>query len=181
MKDKTYTAIPMTPQTQQQNQILDRGQIEQKITRMAYEMYEQNFEEKELVLAGIYQNGYTLAQKLAHKLETITPVKVQLLQVKLNKTTPLEAPVEVIPADTNLNGKVVVLVDDVLNTGKTLAYTLNAFLPQNPKKVEIATLIDRHHPLYPVAATYTGYSLATTLQERVEVVLEEGEIAAYLM
>ena len=74
-----------------------------------------------------------------------------------------------------------ILVDDVLNTGKTLAYTLNKLLPLNPKKVEVATLIDRHHPQYPMAATYTGYSLATTLQERVEVVLEESEVAAYLM
>ncbi|MEJ8800888.1 phosphoribosyltransferase family protein [Pontibacter sp. H249] len=171
----------MTSQTHQQNLILDQGQIEQKITRMAYEMFEQNFEEQELVLAGIYQNGYTLAQKLAQKLEAISPIKVQLLQIKLNKTAPLETPIEVTPTEVNIDGKVVVVVDDVLNTGKTLAYTLNVFLPQNPKKVEIATLVDRHHPLYPMAATYTGYSLATTLQERVEVVLEENEIAAYLM
>ncbi|GAB3201513.1 pyrimidine operon attenuation protein/uracil phosphoribosyltransferase [Pontibacter aydingkolensis] len=171
----------MTPQSHQQNLILDQGQIEQKITRMAYEMYEQNFEERELVLAGIYQNGYTLAQRLAQKLEAISPLKVQLLQVQLNKTTPLEAPVILTPTDINLDGKVVVVVDDVLNTGKTLAYTLNAFLPKNPKKVEIATLVDRHHPLYPMAATYTGYSLATTLRERVEVVLEENEVAAYLL
>lgn len=171
----------MTPQTQHQSLILDQSQIEQKITRMAYEMYEQNFEEQELVLAGIYQNGYTLAQRLAAKLESISPIKVQLIKVQLNKTAPLEAPVNLTPQDTNLSGKVVVLVDDVLNTGKTLAYTLNTFLPQNPKKVEIATLIDRHHPMYPVAATYTGYSLATTLQERVNVVLEENEVAAYLL
>ncbi|WP_299825473.1 phosphoribosyltransferase family protein [uncultured Pontibacter sp.] len=171
----------MTPQTHHQNMILDKGQIEQKIIRMAYEIYEQNFEEQELVLAGIYQNGYTLAEKLALQLEAISPIKVQLLQVNLNKTAPLEAPVILTPAAINLSEKVVVLVDDVLNTGKTLAYTLNSFLPKNPKKIEIATLVDRHHPLYPMAATYTGYSLATTLRERVEVVLEENEVAAYLL
>ncbi|MBC5993027.1 phosphoribosyltransferase family protein [Pontibacter cellulosilyticus] len=171
----------MTPQTQHQSLILDQSQIEQKITRMAYEMYEQNFEEQELVLAGIYQNGYTLAQKLAAKLESISPIKVQLLQVRIDKTAPLEAPVTLSPEGVTIEDKNVVLVDDVLNTGKTLAYTLNKLLPQNPKKVEVATLVDRHHPLYPVAATYTGYSLATTLQERVEVVLTESEIAAYLV
>lgn len=171
----------MTPQSHQQNLILDQGQIEQKIVRMAYEMYEQNFEEQELVLAGIYQNGYTLAQKLAQQLQAISPIKVHLLQVQLDKTAPLDTPVTLSPESINIENKGVILVDDVLNTGKTLAYTLNAFLPKNPKKVEIATLVDRHHPQYPMAATYTGYSLATTLQERVEVVLEENEVAAYLM
>jgi pyrimidine operon attenuation protein / uracil phosphoribosyltransferase len=171
----------MTLQKHHQSTILDQAQIEQKITRMAYEMYERNFEEQELVLAGIYKNGYTLSQMLAHKLEAISPIKVQLLQVQLSKTSPLDTPVILSPATINLTKKVIVLVDDVLNTGKTLAYTLNTFLPHNPKKVEIATLIDRHHPLYPMAATYTGYSLATTLQERIEVVLEPGETAAYLL
>lgn len=171
----------MTPQAKHHNQILDRAQIEQKVTRIAYEIYERNFEEQELVLAGIYPNGYTLAEHLASRLQQISPIQVRLLQVKLNKDTPLQEPVQLQPESINLDNKVVILVDDVLNTGKTLAYTLNAFLPQNPKKVEVATLVDRHHPLYPVAATYTGYSLATTLRERVQVVLQQDEVAAYLL
>ncbi|WP_276497844.1 phosphoribosyltransferase family protein [Pontibacter litorisediminis] len=171
----------MTPEHKQQSLILDRSQIEQKVKRIAYEIYERNFEEEALVLAGIYPNGHTLAEQLATQLQQISPLQVQLLQVRLNKDTPLEEPVQLQPENINLGDKVVVLVDDVLNTGKTLAYTLNAFLPQNPKKVEVATLIDRHHPLYPIAATYTGYSLATTLRERVQVVLQEDEVAAYLL
>lgn len=171
----------MTPQNNHQNLILDRTQIEQKITRMAYEIYERNFEEQELVLAGIHQNGYALAEKLAAHLQRIAPLKVQLLRVSLEKNAPLQRPVELQPAETSLEGRAVVLVDDVLNTGKTLAYTLNSFLPQNPKKVEVATLVDRHHPLFPIAATYTGYSLATTLNDRVQVVLQENEVAAYLL
>ncbi|WP_299755511.1 phosphoribosyltransferase family protein [uncultured Pontibacter sp.] len=171
----------MTPQAKHHNQILDRAQIEQKVTRIAYEIYERNFEEQELVLAGIYPNGYTLAEHLASRLQQISPIQVRLLQVKLNKDTPLQEPVQLQPEGVNLDSKVVILIDDVLNTGKTLAYTLNAFLPLNPKKVEVATLVDRHHPLYPVAATYTGYSLATTLRERVQVVLQQDEVAAYLL
>ena len=169
----------MTPQTK--SLILDQSQIEQKITRMAYEMYERNFEEQELVLAGIYPNGYTFAQKLAEKLQAISPIKIYLLQVRIDKTAPLEEPVTLSPEGIALESKNVILVDDVLNTGKTLAYTLNKLLPLNPRKVEVATLVDRHHPLYPVAATYTGYSLATTLQEHVKVILEDGEVAAYVL
>ncbi|MBD1398308.1 phosphoribosyltransferase [Pontibacter sp. JH31] len=164
----------------QQNLILDQSQIRQKITRMAYEVYEQNFEEQTLALAGIHRNGYTLAGMLAAELEKISPLKVTLLQVSLDKTAPLQSPVAITPENANLENTVVIIVDDVLNTGKTLAYTLNALLPQNPKKVEIATLVNRHHTLFPVSSTYTGYSLATTLRERVDVVLQENEVAAYL-
>ncbi len=164
----------------QQHLILDQTQIQQKIKRMAYEIYEHNFEEQELVLAGIHQNGAILAGMLATELRSISPIAVQLLTIKLNKVSPLNAPVNLDPESITIANKVVIIVDDVLNTGKTLAYTLNTFLPQNPKKVEIATLVNRHHTLYPVAATYTGYSLATTLNEHVEVVLQEQEVAAYV-
>lgn len=170
----------MAPQIQQQNLILDKAQIEQKVIRIAYQIYEKNFEEQEIVLAGIYENGYTLAKMLAEKLQAISPIQVQLLCITLNKTNPLSEPIKLDPEQPSLKAKVVVLVDDVLNTGKTLAYTLNTFLPHNPKKVEIATLVDRHHPLYPVAATYTGYSLATTLNEHIMVYLNEENYGAYL-
>ncbi|WP_018476943.1 phosphoribosyltransferase family protein [Pontibacter roseus] len=164
----------------QHSLILDREQIQQKVIRMAYEVYEQNFEEQTLVLAGIHRNGYTLAGMLATELEKIAPIQITLLQVTLDKAAPLQKPVELSPEGTGLENAVIVIVDDVLNTGRTLAYTLNAFLPHNPKKIEIATLVNRHHTLFPVTSTYTGYSLATTLRERVDVVLQEDEVAAYL-
>ncbi|MCJ8163983.1 phosphoribosyltransferase [Pontibacter sp. E15-1] len=170
----------MTPSPDNQNLILDRAQIEQKIVRMAYQIYEQNFEAQELVLAGIYPNGYALAEMLAQKLQDISKLQVQLLRVTLNKTAPQQDPITLEPATLSITDKVVVMVDDVLNTGKTLAYTLNSFLPQAPKKVEIATLVDRHHPAYPVASTYTGYSLATTLNEHILVNLEGENYGAYL-
>jgi pyrimidine operon attenuation protein / uracil phosphoribosyltransferase len=170
----------MAPHTQTQNLILDTFQIQQKIVRMAYEIYERNFEEQELVLVGIHQNGYKLAEMLSQKLIEISPIKVQLLGIKLNKSNPLSAPIILDPESTNINDKALILVDDVLNTGKTLVFTLHTLLQANPKKVEIATLVDRHHPLFPVAATYTGYSLATTLNDHVEVVFTNGEAQAYL-
>ncbi|GAA4433141.1 phosphoribosyltransferase domain-containing protein [Pontibacter saemangeumensis] len=170
----------MTPSPHPQNLILDKAQIEQKITRMAYQMYEQNFEEQELVLAGIHPNGFTLASMLAQRLQQISPLQVQLLRISINKTAPLQEPVALEPERPALTDKVVVLVDDVLNTGKTLAYALNSFLSHAPKKLEVATLVDRHHPLYPVAATYTGYSLATTLNEHIMVHLDEENYGAYL-
>ncbi|KAA3436507.1 phosphoribosyltransferase family protein [Rufibacter hautae] len=164
-----------------ENRILDHHQILQKIKRMAFEIYEQNFEEKQLVLAGIHENGYFLAQALAQELREISPLEVQLVGVSLHKTEPLTHDIQIEPALPALTHTPVVLVDDVLNTGRTLAYTLREFLEKDCKKLEIATLINRHHPLYPIAATYTGYSLSTTLREHIRVVLTENEWNAYLL
>jgi pyrimidine operon attenuation protein/uracil phosphoribosyltransferase len=165
----------------QENRILDHAQILQKIKRMAFEIYEQNFTEQHLLLAGIHENGYFLAELLAQELRRISPLEVQLMEVSLHKTEPLTHDLVIKPELSTLSGMAVVLVDDVLNTGKTLAYTLREFLDKDCKKLEIATLINRHHTLYPIAATYTGYSLSTTLREHIRVVWAEGEWNAYLL
>src|SRR5687768_6012631 len=96
-----------------QHLILDQTQIEQKVKRMAYEIYEHNFEEQELVLAGIHQNGAILAGMLATQLRSISPINVQLLTVILNKVTPLDVPVKLEPSDVSITNKVVIIVDDV--------------------------------------------------------------------
>lgn len=165
-----------------QSQILDAAQIRQKITRMAFEIYERNFEETELILVGIAQNGFFFAELLASELQKISPVSVSLHRLDLHKPNPSAAAITVNPEPRNLQNKVVIITDDVLNTGKTLAYSLPLFLDAQARKLEIATLIDRHHPLFPVAATYTGYSLATTLKEHVEVTFpEDGNFGAFLV
>ena len=164
------------------NRILAQHQIRQKIKRMAYELYENNFEEQDLLLAGIQENGYLMAQMLAKEIQSIAAITVELASITLDKIYPLEHPIVVEPANINLNNRVVILVDDVLNTGKTLAYAMQSFLKTEVKKIETATLINRHHTLYPINATYTGLSLSTTLQEHIRVVLTEGDrFGAYLI
>ncbi|WP_192823486.1 phosphoribosyltransferase family protein [Rufibacter sp. LB8] len=161
--------------------ILDHTQIRQKIKRMAFEIYEQNVEEQRLVLAGIQENGYFLAQALADELREISPLAIELISVQLHKTEPLAHELTISPLPDTLEDTAVVLVDDVLNSGKTLAYTLRVFLEKGCRQLEIATLINRHHPLYPIAATYTGYSLSTTLREHIRVVWDGTEWNAYLI
>lgn len=166
----------------EQNRILDRKQIQQKITRIAFEIYENNFEEPGLLLAGIHENGYLVARLLARQLQSISPLQIQLAGISLHKQHPLDHPIVVEPAGLDLADRVVILVDDVLNTGKTLAYALESFLRAEGKKVETATLINRHHTRYPINATYTGMSLSTTLQEHIRVVLTDNEqFGAYLV
>ena len=165
-----------------QSQILNAAQIRQKITRIAFEIYERNFEENELVLVGIADNGFVFAELLAKELKSISPISVSLHRLELNKTNPSAATLVLKPELDELQNKVLILVDDVLNTGKTLAYSLPLFLDARARKIEIATLIDRHHPLFPVAATYTGYSLATTLKEHIEVTFPaDGNFGAFLV
>src|SRR5215210_3541183 len=112
----------------EQNRILDRKQIQQKIKRIAFEIYENNFEEPELLLAGIHENGYLVAQLIARELSSISPIGIQLAGISLHKYQPLYHPITVEPANLELRNRVIILVDDVLNTGKTLAYSLQSFL-----------------------------------------------------
>ncbi len=165
-----------------QHQILNAAQIRQKITRIAFEIYERNFEETDLVLVGIAENGYFFAELLATELQQISPLRISLHRLALNKPNPSAQAISLNPELGNLQNKVVILTDDVLNTGKTLAYSLPLFLDAQARKIEIATLIDRHHPSFPVAATYTGYSLATTLKEHIEVTFpQDGNFGAFLV
>ena len=164
------------------SRILTRQEIMQKIKRMAFEIYEKNFTERELYLAGIHENGYQLADLLATELRRISPLNIHILGIALNKIHPLQQPILLEPATLNLDGQVVILVDDVLNSGKTLAYSMQVFLKTEVKKIETATLINRHNTLFPITATYTGLSLSTTLLEHIRVVLSEDEsYGAYLI
>jgi pyrimidine operon attenuation protein/uracil phosphoribosyltransferase len=159
--------------------ILDSRQVKQKIKRMAFEIYENHFKEKLLVLAGIDGQGYVLAKLLARELEAISPLTVQLAKVTLDKFAPQQSDVTVDADLKTFKKKSIVLVDDVLNTGRTFAYGLKPFLSIEVKRIETAVLVNRSHPLFPIYATYTGYELSTTIDEHVEVQLGK-ETAVYL-
>jgi pyrimidine operon attenuation protein/uracil phosphoribosyltransferase len=159
--------------------ILDHHQVQQKITRMAYEIYENNFREKSIVLAGIAGQGYTLARALAKEIESISPLTVVVAKVSLDKLAPLQGDVSVDMDMKELKKKCIILVDDVLNTGRTLAYGMKPFLDTEVKKIEVAVLVNRSHTLFPILPEYNGYQLSTTLTEHIEVVLDKKP-AVYL-
>jgi pyrimidine operon attenuation protein/uracil phosphoribosyltransferase len=161
--------------------ILNKKQIEQRIDRMAYQILEDNLGEKELIIAGIIDKGYLIAKRLKSVLESISEIKITLMKVEINKEiSHLEA-----SSDLDLKlatNKVVILVDDVLNSGRTLAYGLGVFLDIPLKKLRTLVLIDRSHRNFPVSPDFTGLELATILKEHVDVVLDEKteEDAVYL-
>lgn len=160
--------------------ILDETQIRQKIRRMAFEIYEHNFESKSLVLAGIEGNGYTLASLLSEQLASISPLAIRLVKVSIDKTAPQQSEIALDCDIRDIRKKCIVLVDDVLNTGRTFAYGMKPFLNTEVKKIETAVLVNRSHALFPIYPQYTGYALATTLKDHVEVKLEKGNTAVYL-
>ena len=162
-----------------QNTILNHQEIEHKIRRIAYQIYETFVDEQEIVLAGIATNGFVFAKKLAVELERISPIKISLCEVFINKQNPN------IPITTSLEkeayeNKGVVLVDDVLNSGTTLIYGVKHFLEVPLKKLKTAVLVDRNHKKYPVKADFKGLSLSTSLLEHVQVVFKDNEDYAYL-
>jgi pyrimidine operon attenuation protein/uracil phosphoribosyltransferase len=162
-----------------QTVVLNATQVNQKIDRLAFQIHENHYNEKEIILAGIVGNGFKLAELLQDRLSNFSDVKVKLVSVRVNKQDPLviNASVELEKADAE--DKVVILVDDVLNSGKTLIYGIRHFLQVRLKALRTVALIDRDHKRFPVKADYVGLVLSTTLQEHIRVELE-GEMAVYL-
>jgi pyrimidine operon attenuation protein/uracil phosphoribosyltransferase len=163
-----------------QTPVLDKKQIGQKINRIAWQVYEDNFSEKEIILAGIAKTGFLLAQRIAAVLEKISPLKIKLVKIILDKANPLTCTVEPQLSGKELKGKILVLVDDVLNSGMTLTYSLCPFLDADVKKIRTVILVDRNHKRFPIGADFTGISLATTLHEHVTVTLEGDEDSVVL-
>lgn len=160
--------------------ILDTAQVNQKIRRIAYEIFENNFTEKVIVLAGVDGQGYSFAKLLATELEAITEIQLKVVKVTLDKLAPQQSEV-VLDVDTKeLKRKCIILVDDVLNSGRTLAYGIKPFLATEVKKIEVAVLVNRSHTSFPITPTYTGYQLTTMLNDHVEVVLSKKS-AVYLL
>lgn len=146
--------------------ILDEQKIALKLQRMAYQVWEANSSEKELVVAGVEGSGTIIAKYLADALRQISPIKIIETTIRVNKKNPLLSPGSV---DEDLNGKSIVLVDDVANSGRTLLYAMKPLLQFGLKKILVAVLIDRTHKSFPVSPDIVGHTIATTLQEHVEV------------
>jgi len=162
-------------------QILTPLQTRQKIRRIAFEIYEQNFEESSIILAGIAGEGYEFARLLSQELLSISPLDVKLIELRFDKTINQQSEIHFDDETVQVENQVVVVVDDVLNTGRTLAFALEPFLKVQMKKVQVAVIVDREHHKFPISADYVGYSLSTTISERVEVVLSrESEEGVYL-
>lgn len=166
--------------TTENNIILNSVQINQKIKRIAYQIYESNSDEKEVIIAGIIGNGYIFAEMIVKILQEISSLNVIICKVHINKKKPLELISTSLPV-LEYKNKSLVLVDDVLNSGTTLIYGVKHFLDVPLKRFKTAVLVNRNHKKYPVKADFKGVSLSTSIKEHVQVDFLENESKAYLV
>jgi pyrimidine operon attenuation protein/uracil phosphoribosyltransferase len=158
--------------------ILSKEVVGKKLQRMAYEILENNIDEKEIILAGIRESGSVVAKVIQQMLGEISSIKTELITITLDKKEPTEVSLS---RSIDLNGKVIILIDDVSNSGKTLLYALKPFIEFHPKKIQTLVLVERTHTSFPVRPDYVGLSIATTLQEHIFVEVKGTEITgAYL-
>jgi len=157
--------------------LLNNIDIARKIERIAYEIYEQNFEVDELIFIGIRQQGTNIAKRIKTQLLKIAEIKITGYTVNLNKEEPTLGEIELNKRieDDSLTDKAIIIFDDVANTGRTLCYAIRPLLDSLPCKIQVAVLVDRQHKKFPIQADFVGYSLSTTLQEHIDVNLTEGQ------
>ena len=159
--------------------ILNSNQISQKILRLSWQVYEDNFSEKEITLVGIGEQGLLIAEQVKIHLNNISKLKTTVLRIDVDRIKPFN---KVSPelSKNDYSDKVIILIDDVLHSGKTLTYAFKNFLNTSIKKMAVLVLIDRNHNSFPVKANYVGLSLSTTLKEYIEVVLKGNNKGVYL-
>src|SRR5688572_4860163 len=160
------------------NYILDEGTAARKLHRMAYEILENNLDEQELILAGIRDSGSVIARSIQQLLQQIGGMKTEIIDISLDKKNPGEITLSKTMDFTN---KVIVVIDDVANSGKTMLYAMKPFLAFQPKKIQTLALVERTHKKYPVKTDYVGLSVATTLQEHIYVDVENATIKGAYM
>jgi pyrimidine operon attenuation protein/uracil phosphoribosyltransferase len=161
--------------------LLDATTTLQKVKRMAYEILENNFDQKEIVLVGIDGEGFRLTELLGENLSQVTDKKIEIARVIFDKKAKTQPDIKIESEIDTFKNKTVILIDDVLNTGRTIAFSLRPFLSIPLKKIEVAVLVDRDHLTFPVSAKYIGYSLSTTLREHIKVILSDKDnVGVYL-
>src|SRR4051794_8561394 len=141
---------------QQRTLLLDNKQINQRLNRLAWQIYEDNMQENSIVLAGIVTNGFIVAQKIAGLLQSISPLNIILAEVKIDKRGHTNQDITLSVEQKELSGKSVILIDDVLNSGKTMMYALKPFLDSDIKKIRTVVLLNRNHKRFPVSADFSG-------------------------
>lgn len=164
--------------TLEKKYILNQAVAEQKMRRMALEIIENNLDEQELILAGIRESGSVVARNIQRMISEMSSIKTQMLTISLDKRQPREI---ALSQSFDFTNKVIIIIDDVANSGKTLLYALKPFLEYHPKKIQSLVLVERSHNSFPVHSDYAGLSIATTLQEHIYVEVDGDRVTgAYL-
>lgn len=164
-----------------QIRILTSVQVEQKLQRIARELIELHYDKDNIGIIGISKRGVKIANKIHSILEKITTINFELLSLELDKDQPLESEMVLSKDLQSLNNKTVILIDDVLNSGKTLIHAVSYLLNADLKQLSTVVLVDRRHRLFPIRADFVGLTLSTTLKEHISVLeIEKDSFEVYL-
>lgn len=160
------------------NYILDQETAKKKLQRMAYEIVENNLDAPRIILAGIRENGSVIAAHMQKLLRQIHTATIDLIHISLDKRNPGEVTLSDTP---DFHNQVIIIIDDVANSGRTMLYAMKPFLGYRPAKMQTLALVDRTHKTFPVNTDYVGMSLATTKQEHIYVETDGTNVTgAYL-
>ena len=154
--------------------ILDAKKIKHAILRIAYQILESNMDEKDIYLVGILGNGNKLSKRLGIELKRISNLRIHQIELIIDKKNPRKS-IEINTDMIELIDKSIVVIDDVLNTGSTLLYSVNKFLTIPLKKIQTVVLVNRNHKYYPVKADFKGISLSTSIKQHVSVILNSSK------
>lgn len=145
--------------------------MQRKLQRIAIQLCEETWGQPDLVLVGIAPRGAQLAGRLAELMKANTKSRLAVAELALDKDDPLHGPVSMNVESAKLAGKTVVLVDDVLMSGRTLMHAAAHVVKADPAKLTSVVLVDRRHRAYPIRADIVGLTLSTTLQQHISVEL----------
>ncbi|MEK9614379.1 MAG: phosphoribosyltransferase family protein [Flavobacteriaceae bacterium] len=165
--------------TRSQNKIKSTEDIQRIIERIAHQVYENNLEQNTLVIAGIAPGGERLGKLLKEAISRISDLDLTFVTLYLDKANPKDSVKSSLTLE-KLENQSIVVVDDVLNTGKTLIYAVHYFLQIPIKKINTVVMVNRNHKEFPVKADFKGISLSTSINEHVDVVLEGSKSGIYL-
>lgn len=160
--------------------VLNKEQIDNKIRRIAYQIIEHHYSDDKVFLVGIDGQGYILAERLFKIISKESELNIVLSKIVVDKNDPYNKEASTPLSPEEIEGKTVIVVDDVLNSGKTMIYAIKAFLETKLNSIKSVVLVNRSHHRFPITADFVGLSLATTLQEHIEVSLEEENESVYL-
>ena len=153
--------------------VLTGETADKKLRRMALQVAEQNCDADKLILIGIKDNGLVIAHKIRAYLQGVFSGQVSVVELALNKKKPMLVNLD--PA-MDFNGKSILLIDDVANSGKTMLYALKPLLETYPKKIQTLVLVERTHKSFPIAVDYVGISISTALDEHITVEVNNSEV-----
>ena len=159
-------------------EVLDEDRILRICNRFAFQILENSIDSDVIHIIGIKEKGFDIAKIVERELKSITKKNISLSSIKIDKKNPKDS----VLSDSNLNKNIdtIFLIDDVLNTGKTLIYSLSFLLKFNFKSIKTLVLIDRNHKQFPIKVDYKGISLSTNINDNIKLLNDNKELKAIL-